>query len=137
MTIHTGGRFVVVVSRDPDICDMYVEVFRVRRIPSLSAANAQDARKLAATVPVAVVLVDVLAESEWRECAALVAEDALAGVPVVVLTGWVSADGHFRDLTAAIGCAAFIAKPCPAEVVVRIVEQVRRGERGIEVVTRG
>lgn len=66
-----------------------------------------------------------------NECASLTA--SASGTPVVVLTAWVAADGRFRRLAFGIGCAAFIAKPCDAQVLVAVLRRVLEGERFIAI----
>lgn len=58
-----------------------------------------------------------------------------AHVPVVIVTSKIRPDGANRRRARTVGCAAFIGKPCSVETLVDVVERVRRGERGLEVVT--
>ena len=55
-----------------------------------------------------------------------------AGPPVVLLTAFVRSDRTTRDKLARIGCAAFVAKPCPPDRLASILWRVLAGERGIE-----
>jgi two-component system cell cycle response regulator DivK len=127
--------FVLIVSADADVCDLYVQVFRFNRIAAIGVNHVDDAAALGRNAPIAAILFDVLTAHDWTACQAIAATDGLAAVPVVVLTAWVAADGRFRRRAEEIGCAAFISKPCAPDLIVSTVERVRRGERGIEIIT--
>ena len=126
--------YVVVVSRDADVCDLYVQIFRFRRTAVVGANDVSQVLTLAATTPVAAVLFDVLVPDDWEGCRRVV-NGVPNEVPVVVLTAWVAENRRFRRLAEEIGCAAFISKPCSPELVVATVARVRRGERGIELLS--
>jgi hypothetical protein len=44
-------------------------------------------------------------------------------------------DGANRLKARALGCAAFVGKPCPLQQLVEVVLRVRRGGRGLEIPT--
>jgi DNA-binding NarL/FixJ family response regulator len=56
-------------------------------------------------------------------------------VPVIVLTSLIRPDRANRKRARALGCAAFVAKPCSLKQLVDVVSLVRRGSRGLEIST--
>jgi hypothetical protein len=58
-----------------------------------------------------------------------------SGVPLIVLTSLIRPDRLNRRRARAIGCAAFVAKPCSLIQLVDVVSLVRRGVRGLEIAT--
>ena len=56
-------------------------------------------------------------------------------VPLIVLTSLIRPDRSHRQKARALGCAAFIAKPCSVRQLVDVVVRVRRGSRGLELST--
>ena len=58
-----------------------------------------------------------------------------SGIPVMVLTSLIRPDGSNRQKARALGCAAFVAKPCSLRQLVGVLRRVQSGERGLEVVT--
>jgi CheY-like chemotaxis protein len=56
-------------------------------------------------------------------------------VPVIVLTSLIRPDRANRQRARALGCAAFVAKPCSLMHLVNVVSRVRRGSRGLEIST--
>ena len=133
MTQNSG--FVMIISADPDVCDLYVQVFRFNRIPALGVNHVDAAVAIGRDVPLSVILFDVLTPDDWAACGAATLMDGLATVPIVVLTAWVASDGRFRRRAEEMGCAAFVSKPCAPDLLVSTVERVRQGERGIEIMT--
>jgi DNA-binding response OmpR family regulator len=58
-----------------------------------------------------------------------------ADVPVIILTSLIRPDRSNRRRARALGCAAFVAKPCSLLQLVDVVSRVRRGSRGLEIST--
>jgi CheY-like chemotaxis protein len=58
-----------------------------------------------------------------------------SGAPLVVLTSLIRPDRLNRLRARALGCAAFVAKPCSLVQLVDVVSQVHRGGRGLEIST--
>jgi DNA-binding response OmpR family regulator len=58
-----------------------------------------------------------------------------SGVVLIVLTSLIRPDRLNRRRARALGCAAFVAKPCSLAQLVDVVSRVRRGERGLEIST--
>jgi DNA-binding NtrC family response regulator len=82
---------------------------------------------------IAAIVVDIHHEVDWDLCAAVSQHVRAQALPVIVISGYVAADGRYRRRAAQCGCAAFMAKPAlPADVEVTI-ERVLSGEQGIEV----
>jgi two-component system C4-dicarboxylate transport response regulator DctD len=105
---------------------------RRKRQAVVSAASADSARRLVSDRAVSAVVVDVANPSlDWKTCGTLV-ETAEAGVPVVVLTGWVGEDA--RERAFGLGCAAFVVKPASPDRLLEVLRRARGGERNIVVV---
>lgn len=126
--------FVVVVSADDDVRDMYVQLLRGYRRKALGVTGLDQLLELGQQSDVGVVLFDALTLSDFDVCDTVARSSALSGAPVVVLTAWIHDDRRFRDRAEHAGCAAFVAKPCSPELVVSTLDRVQRGERGIEIV---
>lgn len=126
---------VVICSRDADTRELYVTALRDSRLRAYGMSAFAQILALARSVRPAAVVVDVLADADWGICRALRSDVRTAGVPIIALTGWVSADRRYRDQAARCGCAAFIAKPTVPATVENTVERVIRGEHGIEVMS--
>jgi CheY-like chemotaxis protein len=56
-------------------------------------------------------------------------------VPLIILTSLIRPDRAHRRKARALGCAAFVAKPCSLQQLVDVVLRVRRGSRGLEIST--
>ena len=56
-------------------------------------------------------------------------------VPLIILTSLIQPDRAHRRKARALGCAAFVAKPCSLLQLVDVVLRVRRGSRGLEIST--
>jgi len=98
----------------------YESHLRTTRFLPVEVANLRDARdQLARSRPAAIVLDVVLREEEsWRFLAALKADDALAGIPVIVVTG---VDDERKAW--ALGADAYCAKPVEPE---RLIAELSR-----------
>lgn len=56
-------------------------------------------------------------------------------VPLIIITSLIRPDRSNRRRARALGCAAFVAKPCSLWQLVDVVSRVRRGSRGLEIST--
>jgi CheY-like chemotaxis protein len=56
-------------------------------------------------------------------------------VPLIILTSLIRPDGSNRRKARALGCAAFVAKPCSLVQLVDVVSRVRSGSRALEIST--
>ena len=125
-------RPALILSSNPDVVDLYVLSLRSERNSVLSVTSVDEAMHLLRDRAVSAVVVDVASPAtDWDACQALVTA-ADHNVPVIVLTGWIDPDA--RQRAAAIGCAAFVAKPASAPRLRDILQRTRAGERGIIVV---
>jgi DNA-binding response OmpR family regulator len=124
-----GSRPPLLVSRNPDVVDLYVLALRSARIGALSVSSVDEAVQLIRDRSISAVIVDVANPTvDWEVCRRLsaITEDAL---PLIVLTGWI--DAGARQIASDLGCAAFIAKPASPERLLDVLERTRQGERGI------
>ena len=128
---------MVVLSRDPDLTEMYVEWLRECGFVGLAGERVADVINFAATAPVVGIILDVVRSEDWCTAEQLRDAEVTRSIPVVVLTGWIAADGRFRTRAWRAGAAAFVAKPCPPSLVTDVLARVRRGERRIDHVTVG
>ena len=100
-----------------------------------ATAAGATAALLQMNVPPDVIVMELLPEpaEAWafieRQCA-----DA-PDVPLIILTSLIRPDRAHRRKARALGCAAFVAKPCSLRQLVDVVLQVRRGGRGLEIAT--
>ena len=116
--------------------DLYVSALREAGFATTIAETPTAAAKWLeeAAVP-GVVVVDLLPEPE--DAWVLIARGCAhpSRIPVMVLTSLVRPDGSNRRRARALGCAAFVAKPCSLRQLVDIVRRVQRGERNLEVLS--
>ena len=116
--------------------DLYVSALREAGFATTPAeTTAAAARWLEEAAGLDVVVVDLLPEPE--DAWALIARGCAhpAGIPVMVFTSLIRPDGSNRRRARALGCAAFVAKPCSVRQLVDIVRRVQCGERNLEVLT--
>jgi CheY-like chemotaxis protein len=116
--------------------DLYVSALREAGLTTTVAdTSVAAARWLEEIAVFNVVVVDLLPESEdaWALIARICAHSSR--IPVMVFTSLIRPDGLNRRRARALGCAAFVAKPCSLRQLVDIVRRVQSGERNLEVVT--
>jgi DNA-binding response OmpR family regulator len=127
------SRRVLLVARDPDAGELYGTILgtaadaRSVWVPDSNAAQ----RLISSGMRFHALVFDVTLPSEWEACRTLAQSDGMP--PVVVVTGWIAADGRFRQSAFDAGCAAFLAKPCDPRTLVDVVSRVQEGERHLEV----
>jgi DNA-binding response OmpR family regulator len=123
---------VLFLSADVDARELYREWFaRTAELQTICPSSVSEAVKVAESGRADVILVDLVSWRQWDDCTSL--GETRLRPPVVVLTGWVSADGRFRRRAFAHGCAAFVAKPCHPRVLVAVLRRVLDGERHIAI----
>ena len=118
---------VLLVSESRDEREMYAECLRQEGYCTLEADCASDAYRLASEATPDIVVTGVRLTGQIDGLALtrqLKADEHTRGVPVVVLSGFVSQ--RYRDAAAQAGCDLFLLKPClPVElldVIARLVE---------------
>jgi CheY-like chemotaxis protein len=123
---------ILIVAADPDVAELYAVVLTSSlTCTTASVPDVEAAREaLQSGAHWNAVLFDVGREASWGACADLSA--AGGNIPVVVVTGWASADGRFRRQAFAGGCVAFVLKPCCPDVLAEAVRRVLRGDRDVE-----
>jgi hypothetical protein len=126
---------IIIVSSDPHTQDMYVHGFRSRRRPAYGTSGSDDTLALARALRPSAIVVDVREPRDWQLCWRCRRDLVAKEVPLVIVTGYVTADLRCRRLAARVGCAAFLIRPSLPETVANIVGRVERGERGIEMTT--
>lgn len=128
---------VVILSGDADTQDLYVYAFRMERKAAFGVTVADEAASLARDMRLAAIVVDVRGDGDWAICRALTQLHTTREMPLVVVTGYLTADGRYPGLARRLGCAAFISKPALPRTVIQAVERAAGGERGIEIVDVG
>jgi CheY-like chemotaxis protein len=122
-------RPVLIVSANPDTVDLYVLSLRNERNAVTSVTSADEAMPLVRDRKVSAVVVDVAnPKFDWNACRQLM-EAAEAGLPLIVLTGWIDQDARGQAFD--LGCAAFVAKPASPDRLRDVLQRTRAGERGI------
>jgi CheY-like chemotaxis protein len=111
---------VLIVSQDLDLQDAYVLILRAEGVPALGAGSCEEAIALVRRRQVCAVLFDVDRRDDWHALHRLRSHIARS-VPIIVLSGWVSGDRSYCRLARRLGCAGFLAKPCPPAVIVEVV----------------
>jgi CheY-like chemotaxis protein len=105
-----------------DACEMYAEFLRTRGFGVVTAADGLEAIEAARTHQPDVILLDLRMPrmSGGEALAALKADPAFAGVPIVALTA--HAMREERESALAAGFDAFIAKPIvPSDLAARLL----------------
>jgi DNA-binding NtrC family response regulator len=125
---------VLLVSADRDTRDLYPQWFaRTANLATSCSCSPSDARAMLEQCGADLVLVDLTPPMpQWDEWLRITGTRD-GKPPVVVLTGWVAQDGRFRRRAFALGCAAFVAKPCHPRVLVSVLRRVLDGERHIAI----
>lgn len=116
--------------------DLYLSALAEAGFETTRAATVADAAALLdMEAPPDVIVMELLPEpaEAWafieRWCA------NASSVPLIVLTSLIRPDRAHRQKARALGCAAFVAKPCSLLQLVEVVFRVRRGGRGLEIST--
>jgi CheY-like chemotaxis protein len=112
--------------------DLYASALREAGLDARVEATVASAATALEDGPApGVILMELLPEpaAAW----AFIERHARASVPVIFLTSLIRPDRANRSQAKALGCAAFVAKPCSVSQLVDIVLRVRRGGRGLEI----
>jgi CheY-like chemotaxis protein len=131
-TRRAEGRVLFVYPAGPDR-DLYLWALGEAGFEATAEATVADAAALLETEAPDVIVMELLPEpaDAWafieRRCA-----DA-PDVPLIILTSLIRPDRSHRRKARALGCAAFVAKPCSLLQLVDVVLRVRRGSRGLEI----
>jgi DNA-binding NtrC family response regulator len=125
----TGPSPILFVCADADHRELYGVGMRAHGMAATFITTIDHARAILRHGGVPVIILHMAADDAgtWSECGDIIR----SGTPTIVLTAHVRADGRSRRQAAAAGCAAFIAAPCTPIELVRIVERVLAGERGV------
>jgi CheY-like chemotaxis protein len=125
---------LLIVAADADMRELFgLTLTNTLRCTTRSAGNAAAAcRALRAGERFDAILFDLDADAAWTDCDALVA--CAGATPVIVVTGWIAADGRYRRRAFEAGAAAFVLKPCSEKTLAAAVRRVCRGERGVELI---
>lgn len=126
MTRGDAGATILIVEDDPDIRDAVEEVLEESGYATATAATGEAALTYLRTCPApAVILLDLMMpEVDGREFRRRqLADPALAGIPVVVVTAG-SAE-QARD----VGAAAIVKKPFPPDTLLEAIERVTAREK--------
>ena len=120
------GSFFLIVGRNVDLQDMYVELLRTQRLPVVGVNTCEEAVRLMGLVEFGAALFDVDSRDDWASLAQL-RKKLSAQVPIVALSGWLAADRTYRSLARDLGCAGFVAKPAAADLVIRALQRAAVG----------
>ena len=126
-------RLFLIVSRSPDVQDMYVTLLRSQRLPAVGVDTCEDAVAITHLVRFGAALFDVDRRDDWTVLAYL-RKTLSPEVPIVALSGWLTGDRTFQDLARDLGCAGFVAKPAAADLVVRALQRAAAGRSWSEYV---
>ena len=119
---------VLVVDDDQDIREIYAESLALNGFDVLHAGDGAEALAVAfAELPTVVVMdLDMPVMDGLTATSALKRDARTTLVPVVVVTG--SARPEELQRARIAGCDALLAKPCPPDVVITVIEHILRGE---------
>jgi hypothetical protein len=125
-TMHMRRPFFLVVSRNLDEQDMYVQCLRARRLPAVGTETCEEVPEITNFLQLGAVLIDIDGSNGWLRLGRL-RQALIPQVPIVVLSGRIAADRTYRNLARDLGCAGFVVKPATAETVVRALERAAEG----------
>ena len=115
------GTFFLIISRNVHLQDMYVELLRSQRVPAIGVNTCEEAIGATDFVTLGAALFDVDCPDDWAVLARL-RKELSPEVPIVALSGWLTADRTYRNLARHLGCAGFVAKPAAADLVIRALQ---------------
>jgi DNA-binding response OmpR family regulator len=121
-----NGNFFLIVSRDEDRLDLYVEMLRAQRLPVIGVSTCEEAVAVTDVVPCGAALLEVDGRDDWAFLARL-RKRVPPQVPIVALSGQLNADRTYRNLARDLGCAGFVAKPATGALVVRALQRAASG----------
>ena len=109
---------IYVLSADPD--------FRQhcrKALPEAFVVAPDQIDVLASMATAAVILYGLVHVDEWDEVSRIRSAAELRDTPLIVLTGWIWADGRSRRRARELQCTAVIAKPCPIHLLVDTLQR--------------
>jgi DNA-binding response OmpR family regulator len=128
-----NGSFFLIVSPSADLRDLYVGLLRTRRLRGLAVDTFEDAVAVTDLIPLGAVLFDVEGRHDWTVLSRL-RKELSPEVPIVALSGWLRGKRTYRELARDLGCAGFVGKPAPAELVLRALQRAAAGSSWSEYV---
>ena len=136
-TRSAEGRVLFVYPAGPDR-NLYLSALSEAAFETSSAATVADADALLKTEALPDVIVMELLPEPAEAWAFIERRRVdIPDVPLIILTSMIRPDRAHRRKARALGCAAFVAKPCSLRQLVGVVLRVRRGSRGLEISTYG
>jgi len=101
--------------------DLY-EIALEQQFQILTASNGPEGIAMAIAERPHVIVLDVLMPGMdgWETCTKIKSHPATADIPVILLTG--SDQHNLSQQAVAVGAAAILTKPCPAD---RLVDRIR------------
>ena len=121
-----SAKSFLIVTRNLDVQDVYVLQMRSARVSVIGVDTCEEAIWVCRTALFGAVLFDIEYRHDWESVAHL-RKDLPPDVPIVVLSGWLSADRTYHDLARSLGCAGFVAKPASSDVVARALQRAAQG----------
>ena len=113
----------MIVEDDRDIREALATVFADEGMPSLTAANGEDAleRLSAAGEPPKLIVLDLMMPvmDGWQFAARLRQQPAWANIPIVLLSAGDDLETHARSL----GACAHVRKPVDLDKLLSVVER--------------
>jgi two-component system, cell cycle response regulator DivK len=115
---------VLLVEDHQDTRDLYCAYLSVKGFDVRTARNGIEGFSRACEELPDVVVTDILLPNidGWELVRRLKADARTNGIPIVVLTGWVTDSP--RETAERLGCASYLSKPCFPEVLVNEIHHV-------------
>ena len=95
-------------------------------MPAVGVNTCEEAVSVTDLVAFGAALFDVDSGDDWASLARL-RKELSPQVPIVALTGWLTADRTYRNLARDLGCAGFVAKPAAGDLVIRALQRAAAG----------
>jgi DNA-binding NarL/FixJ family response regulator len=118
--------FILIISRDEGMLDLYVEILRAQRLRVIGVGTYEEALTVIDLLPCRAALFDVAGRGDWAFLARL-RKEIPPEVPIVVLSGSLKVDRTYRNLARDLGCAGFVAKPATGALVARALQRAAQG----------
>ena len=116
---------ILIVDDEPDVCEVLEEYFGAHGYKTICAANARDARAIAAQGPVDLALLDINMPGEDGLSLARHLRESYGGIAIVMLTSAGTVIDRVVGLE--MGADDYVAKPFdPRELLARIKSVLRR-----------
>lgn len=116
----------LIVARNLDVQDLYVLHMRSQRVSVFGVDTHDEAISVCRQAPFGAVLFDIEYRDDW-EALAVFRNELADTVPIVVLSGWISGDGTYRNLARNLGCVGFVAKPASPVLVGQALQRAAEG----------